>query len=190
MKVHEQRNENTYLPRSVTGCRSQGLIRSTSPVSHLKTPHIVNISIEYILGPGLSLTTWAVRGCNRKIKPGTRYASAVLLYSLTQKCKKHRRLMSSKTKTWGQKNVILGLAKSLFFIFNFLRDREALKMRFHELGLERTSISYFTGPPGLVDNTAKSITCEDRKTVKQPTTLLYSKAYWSLDKQDQRSAST
>ena len=26
-----------YLPCSVTGCRSQGLIRSTSPVSHLKT---------------------------------------------------------------------------------------------------------------------------------------------------------
>ena len=36
-------------------------------------------------------------------------------------------------------------------------------MRFHELGLERTSISYFTGPPGLVDNTAKSITWEDKK---------------------------
>ena len=63
-------------------------------------------------------------------------------------------------------------------------------MRFHELGLERTSISYFTGPPGLVDNTAKSITCEDKKPVKQPTTLLYSKAYWSLGKQDQRSTST
>ena len=64
-------------------------------------------------------------------------------------------------------------------------------MRFHELGLERTSISYFTGPPGLVDNTAKSITWEDKKkTVKQPTTLLYSKAYWSLDKHDERIAST
>ena len=57
MKVNEQRNKSTYLPRSVTGCRSQGLIRSTSPVSHLKTPQIVNISIENILGPGLSLTT-------------------------------------------------------------------------------------------------------------------------------------
>lgn len=51
-------------------------------------------------------------------------------------------------------------------------------MRFHEVGLERTSIGYFTGPPGLVDNTAKSITCEDKKTVKQPTTLVCSKAYW------------
>ena len=54
MKVNKQRNEGTYLPRSVTGCRSQGLIRSTSPVSHLKTPQIVNISIEHILSPGAS----------------------------------------------------------------------------------------------------------------------------------------
>ena len=54
MMAHEQKNEGTYLPRSVTGCRSQGLIRSTSPVSHLETPQIVNISIEHILSPGAS----------------------------------------------------------------------------------------------------------------------------------------
>lgn len=105
MKVHEQRNESTYLPRSVTGCRSQGLIRSTSPVSHLKTPHIVNISIENILGPGLYLKKWAVRGCIRK-------------YSFKQKCKTHRRLMSSKGKTWGQKNAFPDMVPDRFDFCN------------------------------------------------------------------------
>lgn len=91
MKVHEQRNESTYLPRSVTGCRSQGLIRSTSPVSHLKTPHIVNISIENILGPGLYLKKWAVRGCIRKIKPGTEWLAmpAQFCCTLSNKSVRH-----------------------------------------------------------------------------------------------------
>lgn len=50
-------------------------------------------------------------------------------------------------------------------------------MRFHKLGLERTSIGYFTGPPGLVNNTAKSIACEHQKTINRESGMKVPKAW-------------
>lgn len=50
-----------------------------------------------------------------------------------------------------------------FVLFLVLPNSEALKMRIRKLGLERTSIGDFTGPPGLVYYTTESITWNDKR---------------------------